>query len=119
MIYKQGEIVIIPFPFSDLSAIKQRPVLILSKDFDNQNTDDVLICGITSNLKESKHSILIENNNLSYGSIPRISRIKVDKLFTLSQSIITKKVGQVNKETFEKVKKEFFKLVWWYPINLL
>lgn len=32
MIYKQGEIVLVPFPYSDLSGSKRRPVLIVSND---------------------------------------------------------------------------------------
>jgi len=111
MTYKQGDIVIVPFPFSDLSSIKQRPVLILSKNIDNEKSDDIITCGITSNLKDSSYSVSIENKSLVEGEIPKISRIKVNKLFTLDQSIIKKKIARLNKETFEKVKKEFFKLV--------
>ena len=109
--YKQGEIVIVPFPFSDLSSIKQRPVLILSKNIDNENAEDAITCGITSNIKDSKHSVLIDNKNLVEGNIPKPSRVKVDKLFTISQDIIKKKVGRINKETFDKVKLEFIRLV--------
>ena len=109
--YEQGEIAVVPFPFSDLSTIKQRPVLILSKDTDNKNSEDVITCGITSNLKDSKHSILIENKDLEIGVIPKISRVKVDKLFTINQGIIKKKVARLNKKSFEKVKLEFLKLI--------
>ena len=107
--YKQGEIVIVPFPFSDL--IKQRPVLILSKNTDNEKVEDVITCGITSNVKDSKYSVLIKNEDLIEGEVPKISRVRVDKLFTISQEVVKKKVGRINKETFEKVKSEFVKLV--------
>ena len=109
--YRQGEIVIVSFPFSDLSSVKQRPVLILSKNIDNGEVEDVITCGITSNIKDSRYSVLIKNEDLIEGKVPKISRVKVDKLFTLSQGIIKKKVGRINKETFEKVKSEFVKLV--------
>lgn len=109
--FKQGEIIIVPFPFSDLSSIKQRPVMILSKNIDNEKVEDVITCGITSNVKDSKYSVLIENKDLIDGKIPKPSRIKIDKLFTISQDIIKKKVGRVDKKTFEKVKSEFVKLV--------
>ena len=62
--YEQGEIVVAPFPFSDLSSIKQRPVLILSKNSDNKDFEDVITYGITSNLKNTKYSILIGNKDL-------------------------------------------------------
>lgn len=109
--YEQGEIIIVPFPFSNLRSIKQRPVLILSKSFDIKESNDIITCGITSNLKDANHSVLIENENFIYGSIPKKSRIKVDKLFTLNKNLIKKKVARLNKETFEKVKEEFKKLV--------
>jgi len=110
-VFNQGDIVLVPFPFSDLTRIRQRPVLVLSKLAYLKECEDVLTCGITSNLKDSNYSILIDNSNLGEGSIPIKSRIKIDKLFTLEQSIIIKKLGRINKETFEKVKKEFFSLV--------
>ena len=109
--YKQGEIIIVPFPFSDLSSIKQRPVLILSKNIDNEKVEDIITCGITSNVKDSKYSVLIKNEDLIEGEVPKISRVKVDKLFTISQDIVKKKVGRINKETFGKVKSEFVKLI--------
>lgn len=110
-VFEQGEILIVPFPFSDLSGTKQRPVLVLSKIEYNKNTDDLITCGITSNLKDSRNSILIENNSLEIGNIPIRSRIKVDKLFTLEKTIVKKVIGKINKETLEKVKKEFVNLV--------
>jgi len=109
--YEQGEILLVPFPFSDLSSIKQRPVLVLSKKQDNLECEDIITCGITSNLKDTRHSVLIENSNLIHGQIPTKSRIKVDKLFTLSKDIIRKKISRINKETFELVKKQFCSLV--------
>lgn len=105
--YEQGEIIIVPFPFSDLSSIKQRPVLILSKNADNELSDDIITCGITSNLKDAKYSILIDNDNLESGEIPGKSRIKLDKLFTLDKSIIKKRIAKINKVTLSKVKEEF------------
>jgi len=109
--YEQGEIVVVPFPFSDLSSIKQRPVLILSKNVDNKISDDIITCGITSNLKDVKYSVLIDNADLEKGEIPAKSRIKIDKLFTLDKNIIKKRVAKINKATLFKVKEEFSKLV--------
>ena len=109
--FKQGEILIVPFPFSDLSSIKQRPVIVLSKNSYNEKNEDIITCGITSNLKDSAHSILIDGENLEDGNIPKKSRIKIDKLFTIDQNIIKKKVAQLDKKTFEEVRNEFFKLV--------
>lgn len=109
--YQQGEIIIVPFPFSDLTNVKQRPVLVLSRNSDNASSEDVITCGITSNIKDSKYSVLIDNGDLIEGEIPRKSKIKIDKIFTISQKIIIKKVAKIDKESFEKVKLEFLKLI--------
>ena len=109
--YRQGDILIVPFPFSDLRSIKQRPVLVLSKTHYNEISDDIITCGLTSNLKDEKHSVLVVNSNLLEGEIPRESRIKVDKLFTIEKSIVKKKIARLNKETFDKVRVEFQRLV--------
>lgn len=109
--YEQGEIVLVPFPFTNLKSVKKRPVIILSNNPYNSKSEDVITCGITSNLKDAQHSILIDNENLSFGSIPLKSRIKADKLFTLEKSIIIKRLAKVDLETFEQVKQELFKLL--------
>ncbi len=111
IVFEQGEILIVPFPFSDLSSIKQRPVLVLSKLEYNKTTEDIITCGITSNLKDSKFSVLIENKDLENGEIPTASRIKVDKLFTIEKKIVKKRIGKVNRKIIEEVIREFIKLV--------
>lgn len=109
--YEQGEIVLAPFPFTDLSTVKQRPLLILSNNRYNSSTKDLVTCGITSNPKDTDFSVVINNKDLISGQIPIESRIKVDKLFTLEQSIVKKKIGMVKKEVLEKVKKEFLNVL--------
>ena len=49
IIYKQREIVLLPFPYSDLSSTKKRPALIVSNNNYNERFNDVVVCVITSN----------------------------------------------------------------------
>jgi len=49
--YKRGEIVLIPVPFSDLSSVKKRPVLVISNTSHNFTSSDILVAAITSNLQ--------------------------------------------------------------------
>ena len=111
IVFNQGDILIVPFPFSDLTSIRQRPVLVLSKKEYNEKCEDVITCGITSNLKDSVCSVLIEDSSLTEGKIPIKSRVKADKLFTLNKSIVIKKLARINKDTFDKVRKELFNLI--------
>ena len=109
--FEQGEIVLVPYPFTDLTAIKQRPVLILSNNRYNRHTEDIVTCGITSNVKNEDYSVMIENKDLAEGNLPVTSRIKVDKLFTLSQELVEKKIARIKKEKFQEVQKELMRLI--------
>ena len=109
--YEQGEIVLAPFPFTDLSTVKQRPLLIISNNNYNNKTEDLVTCGITSNPKDTDFSILIDDKDLTTGQLPIASRIKVDKLFTLSKNIIKKKIRKVKENIFNEGKKELLNLI--------
>lgn len=109
--FKQGEIAIVPFPFTDLSAVKQRPVLILSNQAYNQSSEDLITCGITSNLKDAPHSVMIDATGIETGNIPKISRIKADKLFTINKSLIRKKIAKVNNRIMKEVREELLRLI--------
>lgn len=59
MMYKQGDIVLIPVPFSDLTNKKQRPVLVISSDSYNKMTDDIVVVAVTSQLRSLDYSVII------------------------------------------------------------
>jgi mRNA interferase MazF len=62
--YHQREIVLVPFPYSDLSSTKKRPVLIVSQEAYNQHFEDVIVCVITSNRFSDTFSLPLENDHL-------------------------------------------------------
>ena len=100
MIYKKGDIVLINFPFTDLSKSKKRPVLIIK---DENNFQDIVCFQITS--KSTQQSILkIEQDNLIDGKLKLISFVKYDKCFTLNSEIVDKKLASVNNEFIDKLK---------------
>ena len=101
--YKQGDIVLIPMPFTDLSSSKKRPVLILSSDNYNKKTNDLIVAAITSNIDEKPYSITITSNDLTEGYLLHTSCIRADKLYTLAQTIVIKKFGTVKLETLTLV----------------
>jgi mRNA interferase MazF len=100
---ESGEVVLVPFPFTDLSQVKRRPVLVLSGGRHNKASEDFICCGITSNLGNRRNSILLEPSEMVDGSIPVRSRIKFDKVFTLEQSLILKSLGRVSPSKLAQV----------------
>jgi len=73
--YNQGDILLIPIPFSDLTTSKKRPVLVLSNSIYNQETEDILVAAITSNLYEKRYSVLISNDDMKEGTLKVTSSI--------------------------------------------
>lgn len=104
--FEQGDVVLLPFPFSDLSSAKQRPVLVLSRGSYNRASPDFLVCAITSNLANAAHSVYVEDADMAEGTLPKPSRVKVDKVFAASQDLARRKVGRVSAEVVAQVKRE-------------
>ena len=87
--YDQREIVLIPFPYSDLTGSKQRPALIISNSRLNK-TDDRICVLITSN--KPKDGLLIKSNTVVNGSLSFKSWVKPHRIFTVDKRIIKKRL---------------------------
>lgn len=109
--YKQGDILLIPFPYSDLSATKQRPVLVLSNTSYNLINQDIAVAAITSNLASRDYFIRITTDDLDVGQLKVESGIRVDKIYTLSSRIVNKKYGHLKSDCLLEVKKQIDKLI--------
>ena len=83
IMYKQGDILLIPIPFTDLSSSKKRPVLVMSNSEYNAKTEDVIVLAATSNIKEKDYSIIFTNSDMAEGYIKVDSCIRADKIYTL------------------------------------
>lgn len=104
IIYKQREIVLVPFPYSDLSTTKRRPVLIISNNDYNNAFNDVLVCVITSNQFQEEFSVRLENEDLEIGVLPESSVVKTHKLFTINKTKILKKFSVIKPEFYDQIK---------------
>jgi len=109
--YRQGEILIIPVPFTDLTSRKKRPVLVLSKSSYNNMVDDVIVAAITSNVDNKHYIIPLTNKDLTSGTLAVDSCIRADKIYTLSQSIIIKSFGKVKTDIIDAVKDKVLRLI--------
>lgn len=109
MSYNQGDIVLVPFPLTDLSQSKVRPAIIVS-GVDINNSQDVILAAITTNLRDDEFSFLLENSDLTK-SIDKPSEVRCHKLFTCDQSIIKKAISRLNKtaltELIKQIKRGF------------
>jgi mRNA interferase MazF len=112
MTYKQGEIVLVPFPYSDLSGSKKRPVLVVSNDVYNASFPDIVVAVITTKTtKPDIYSRALESKDLEIGQLPEPSLIRAHKLFTIDQSRILKRFSTLGEaklsETLSLLKQLF------------
>lgn len=108
---EQGDIVLIPIPFTDLASTKRRPVIVISNNAYHRSTADMVVVGMTSNPTPAPYSFTINNIDLTRGSLNRPGTVRVDKIYTLSQHLIVKTFGRVNVKTLNRIRKQLRELV--------
>lgn len=99
----QGDIVLVPFPFTGLSGQKRRPALVVSPDgFDPQG---IVLCAITSRAPGRLHrwDVSLQAQDLIEKSLPMPSVIKASKLFTMHQRLIVGRFGTVSEQKLADV----------------
>lgn len=106
----QRDLVLLSFPFSDFKSRKVRPVIVVSNDFYNRKSEDLIVVPVTTNLSLKEYSILLTNADLESGKLIKDSKIKVDRILSISKSLIRMRIGRVKKGILEKVKEELLKL---------
>ena len=90
--FVKGDIVVIPFPFSDLTGTKRRPALVIA----DLPGDDVILCQITSVTRLDNFAISLENDHFVSGSISAESLIRPNKIFTADKNLILYKIGHLS-----------------------
>ena len=86
--YKRGDIVLVPFPFTDLSSSKRRPALIVSPDWFNSSNQDLVLVAITSQIGDDPRSVLLDEADFVGGRLPKRSMVKLAKVFTIHSALI-------------------------------
>jgi mRNA interferase MazF len=95
-----GQVVLISFPFSDLSGSKLRPALLLAP----AGRDDWIACQITSNPYADPTAIELKNNAFASGSLQRVSFIRPGKLFTANETLVSRIVGKLKPAVLQEAR---------------
>lgn len=103
----KGDIVVLPFPFSDLSQSKKRPALVVAP----LQGDDVILCQITTVVHSDLYSILLEEKDFVTGSLKQPSYIRPNRLFTCDIRIIIKRVGSVHQNKIKEIIKKITMII--------
>jgi len=95
----KGDVVVIPFPFSDLTQNKRRPALVISA----LEGDDVILCQITSRTIRDNYAILLEDKDFKTGELKQSSNVRPNRIFTADSHIILYKAGNLTVNRLNEV----------------
>lgn len=103
----KGDVVVVPFPFSDLSQSKRRPALIIAP----LEGDDTILCQITSKTIKDIYAISIDDNDFDAGSLKQPGNIRPNRLFTADSHIILYRVGHIKKDKLSQVVEKLIDII--------
>lgn len=102
-----GEIILVRFPFSDLTSRKYRPALVVAV----AEFSDIIVCQITSSKYGKRNIVQITKGDFLSGGLPVKSYIRPDKLFTLSNKLVVGNLGKLRSAKTKEVKKELARIL--------
>lgn len=102
-----GSVLLVKFPYSDLSSYKNRPAIVVAKaEFNN-----LVLCQITSQKISSKMVVSLNSpQDFDVGELPLSSFIRTDKIFTADSSLIVRELGKVSDTKLQEVLSQIRKL---------
>lgn len=89
--FVRGDVVVVPFPFNNLSDQKKRPALVLA----DLSGLDVILCQITSRPARDRFSVLVDDCDFANGSLRFPSNVRTNQIFTLDKTVVCYRVGHL------------------------
>lgn len=105
--FVKGDVVVVPFPFSDLSSSKRRPALVVTQ----LSGDDVILCQITTPHRADGYSISLSRADFASGSLKHDSTIRPNRLFTADSNTIAYSAGKVSQEKVREVVEKIVQII--------
>ncbi len=97
--FVKGDVVVAPFPFSDLSAAKKRPALVVA----TLTGDDVILCQVTSQAVSDRYAVPLADSDFASGGLRQASNIRPNRLFTAESSIVLYRAGTIGAAKIQEV----------------
>lgn len=105
--FVKGDVVVTPFPYSDLSDSKKRPALVVAA----LKGDDVILCQITTRAVGDDYSISIDDKDFASGGLKKPSNVRPNRLFTADSNLILYRAGGLSSQKVESVMRVIFDIL--------
>ena len=98
--FRKGDVVLFPFPYTDLTSRKLRPCLVISDEM----FEDLILCQITSkNIRKDTHTIELKKDETINGTLAIDSYIRCNMIFTASKYQILRKICAINEVKYAEI----------------
>lgn len=97
--FVKGDVVVVPFPFSDLTSAKRRPALVLAA----LEGDDLILCQITSKSTRDSYAVSVEEAHFTEGGLRQGSNIRPNRVFTADSHIVLYKIGHLKSDKLNEI----------------
>jgi mRNA interferase MazF len=107
--YERGDVVLVPFPFTDQTTTKKRPAVVISSNNYNNASPDIVIMAITSRTEKTFGIGECMIKNWNEAGLLKPSSIK-PAISTIEQKLVLKKLGKLSSEdlvAMDKALKDF------------
>lgn len=97
--FVKGDVIVVPFPFSDLTSAKRRPALVIAE----LEGDDIILCQITGQSIKDRYAISIDESDFETGTLKQKSNVRPNRIFTADRHIILYRVGHLKPEKIDQI----------------
>lgn len=97
--FVKGDVVVVPFPFSDLTRAKRRPALVIAE----LEGDDLILCQITSQRIRDRYAVSIDDNDFETEALRQKSNVRPNRIFTADRHIVLYRVGHLKPDKISEV----------------
>ncbi len=105
--FVKGDVVVVPFPFSDLSHAKRRPALVLT----SLQGNDLILCQITSRNIKDDYAVALHENDFETGSLNQESNARPNRIFTADIHIILYRIGRIKNHKLHQIIEKVIEII--------
>lgn len=104
--FVKGDVVVLPFPYSDLSSIKKRPAVVIA----TLKGDNVILAQVTTNQRNDEDLVSLTRKDFTSGFLSSDSFIMASLIFTTDSSKVEYKVGKIKQEKIKEVQNKLIEV---------
>ena len=99
----RGDVLLVRFPFTDLSAQKRRPALVIGRP----SGDDLVLAFVTSNITvidaQAEHLLRPDDPEFRRTGLKTASLVRLNRIATLHRSLVQRRLGHIGPQTLQAI----------------